>query len=231
MNGSEQTQEITIDFPFGYPTTNNQGNIQMVYDDSARAAKWGISDVIRGFPKSFTLQPGQRQVVRLTIRPREFEDRMYWSRIRTTSTPVSPPVGETQEDAVTTRITYKFEQVTTVFYKHGDINTGLDVQNLTTNQTDDQVQFIADLSRTGNAPFLGSLMLSINDQQGNTVVEKRTSTSIYFDYRQVFNIAKDQLTKGNYTAEFKILTQRGDVSNSDILQIEPIVRRINLTVK
>lgn len=231
LNGSDQVQEVSIEFLFGYPVTDEEGNINMVYNDSSMAEKFGISDVVRGFPKSFSLQPGQRQVVRLTIRPKDFEDGMYWSRIRTTSTPQAPPVGETSDEAITTQITYKFEQVTTVFYKYGDINLGLEVENITTSQTDQNVAFIADVSRTGNAPFLGSIILRVKDQQGIVVNEKRTSTSIYFDYRQVFEISKDQLPEGTYTAEFEFISERNDVARSDIIQIEPIKESINFTIK
>lgn len=231
LNGSDQVQEVTIEFPFGYPITDEEGNINMVYSDSTMGERYGISDVVRGFPKSFSLQPGQRQVVRLTVRPKDFQDGMYWSRIRTTSTPQAPPVGETSDDAITTQITYKFEQVTTVFYKNGDVDTGLEIGNLTTKQTDQSVEFIADVTRTGNSPFLGSIILTVKDEQGNIVSEKRTSTSIYFDYRQIFEISKDQLPNGSYTAEFEFISERNDVARSDIIQIDPIKQSINFTVK
>lgn len=231
MNGSEQEQEVSISFTFGYPITDENGNINMVYDDSSKAETWGISDAVRSFPQNFTLQPGQRQVVRLTIQPRDLEDRMYYTRVKTTSTPVSPSVGETSEDNVTTQITYKFEQITTLFYKHGEVNTGVEINNLNTEQTEEEVKFIADLSRNGNAPFLGSIVLNIKNEEGESVIERRTSTSIYFNYRQVFNINKENLPSGNYTAELTIVSERGDVSRSDIISIEPITQTVNLEVK
>lgn len=231
MNGSQQAQEVSIEFPFGYPTTTKNGNIEMVYNDSTTASKWGIEDAVRGFPKNFTLQPGQRQVVRLTVRPKDFQDGMYWSRIRTTSNPQSPSVGETSGDEITTRITYKFEQITTVFYKHGDVNTGIDIQNITTEQNSDVVNVIADVKRTGNAPFLGSIKLTVKDQQGNVVTTKQTSTSIYFDYRQVFKLEENELTQGKYNAEISFISQRTDVPQSDLVQMQPVTQSINFTVK
>lgn len=231
MNGSEQVQEVSIEFPFGYPITDEQGQTQMVYDDSTTAEEWGISDAIRGFPQNFTLQPGERQVVRLTIRPQEFQDGMYWSRIRTTSSPQSPPVGETEDDEITTQITYKFEQVTTVFYKHGDVNTGLEIKDVTAEQNSEKVEIITDVTRTGNAPFLGSIELMVKDQQGNTVEEKRTSTSIYFDYRQVFELNGNDLSPGEYEAEIAFISQRNDIPRSDLVQMDPISESINFTVQ
>lgn len=222
-----------MEFPFGYPVTDKEGDVNMVYDDSAVAEKWGISDAIRGFPTNFTLQPGQRQVVRLTVRPKQdFRDGMYWSRIRTTSTPQAPAIGEAEDEEITTQITYKFEQVTAVFYKHGEVNTGIEVRDFKTNHSsEDTLSFIVDVERTGNAPFLGSIILNVVDSQGNTIIEKRTSTSIYFDYRQVFEVSKSGLEQKDYSAEIRFISQRPDVPKSDLVQMEPVTRVINFSLK
>jgi hypothetical protein len=155
---------------------------------------------------------------------------LYWFRIRTTSTPQSPEVGETSDDEITTQITYKFEQVTTVFYKHGDVNTGLEIRDIRAEQNS-SVQIIADVTRTGNAPFLGSIELTVKDQQDNIVIERRTSTSIYFDYRQVFELDENELSTGKYQADVTFISQRNDIPRTDLVQIEPITRSINFTVR
>ena len=231
LNGSDQAQEVSIEFPFGYPVTNSEGNIEMVYDDSSRAQKFGISNLVKGFPQNFVLQPGQRQVVRMTVRPKDFSDGTYWTRIKTTSSAQNPAVGEETDEGITAQITYKFEQVTTLFYKHGNTNTGIEIQNFTRQNSADNFEFIADVQRSGNSPFLGSIILTITDSDGNTVVEKRTSTSIYFDYRQVFEVAQDELENGEYTAEITFETQRPDVPSDDIIQMEPVSQSISFTKK
>jgi hypothetical protein len=231
LNGSDQAQEVSIDFPFGYPTTNNEGNVEMVYDDSSRAQQYGISNLVKGFPQNFVLQPGQRQTVRMTIRPKDFSDGTYWTRIKTTSSAQNPAVGEETEDGITAQITYKFEQVTTLFYKHGDTNTGIKIQEFSHQNSEDNFEFIADVNRSGNSPFLGSIILTISDNDGNTVVEKRTSTSIYFNYRQVFEVARDELQNGEYTAEITFETQRPDVPSENIVQMEPVSQSISFTKK
>ncbi|WP_445665812.1 hypothetical protein [Fodinibius sp. AD559] len=231
LNGSNQAQEVSIEFPFGYPTTNNEGNVQMVYDDSSRAQQYGISNLVKGFPQNFVLQPGQRQTVRMTVRPKDFSDGTYWTRIKTTSSAQNPPIGEETEDGITAQITYKFEQVTTLFYKHGDTNTGIEIQNFTQQNAEDNFKFIADVNRSGNSPFLGSIILTVTDSDGNEIVEKRASTSIYFEYRQVFEIAQNELENGKYTAEITFETQRPDVPSENIIQMEPVSQSISFTKK
>lgn len=229
LNGSDQVQEVSIEFPFGYPTTSPDGDIRMIYEDSTTAEEYGISNIVRGFPQNFVIQPGQRQVVRLTIRAKDFSDGMYWTRIKTTSNAQNPPVGEEAGDQITAQITYKFEQVTTLFYKHGDTNTGIEVQDFTHRDADDNVEFIADVSRTGNSPFLGSIVLTLQDTDGNTVLEKLASTSIYFDYRHIFKIPKEDLKDGRYNAQLTLKTERPDVPKENIVQMEPVSRSISYT--
>lgn len=234
MNGSEQPQEISIEFPFGYPQTNETGNLQMVYGDSTTAQKWSISEQIKGFPTNFVLQPGQRQVVRLMIQPdQKFRNGVYWSRIRTTSTPQSPEVGETSDDEITAQITYKFEQVTAVFYKYGNVNTGVKVPNFQTqlDSTGQNRQFVIDSERTGNAPFLGNIQLIINDKSGDTVLQRSSSVAIYFDYRQIFEVAKSALPAGAYSAQVTFSSQRTDIPQNELVQMEPVTKSIDFQVR
>jgi hypothetical protein len=229
LNGSEQPQEVSIEFPFGYPVTNDRGSLQMVYDDSAMAQKFGVSDLVRGFPQNFVLQPGQRQVIRLTVRPKDFSDGTYWTRIKTTSNAQNPAVGEQTEEGITARINYKFEQVTTLFYRHGDTDTGINIKNFAVQDSNTALHFAADVNRTGNSPFLGSIMLTVKDENDNIVTEKKTSTSIYFDYRQVFTVEEDSLGSGTYEATITFKTQRPDIPAKKLIQMDPVSQSISFT--
>lgn len=229
LNGSDQPQEVSIEFPFGYPVTTDKGNLEMVYDDSAMAEKFGISELVRGFPQNFVLQPGQRQTIRMTVRPKDFADGTYWTRIKTTSNAQNPPVGEESEDGITARITYKFEQITTLFYKHGDVNTGIDINNFSVQDSSSSLHFVADVDRTGNSPFLGSILLTVTDENGNTVVEKKTSTSVYFNYRQIFKVDKESIEDGSYEATVTFKTQRPDVPSDNLIQMDPVSKSVSFT--
>ena len=229
LNGSEEAQEVSIEFPFGYPVTGEDGNINMIYDDSSAAERYGISEVVRGFPQNFVLQPGERQTVRLTIRPKDFTDGTYWTRIKTTSNAQEPPVGTEASDEITAQITYEFEQVTTLFYKHGDTNTGIEIENFTSQDTEENIEFIVDAGRTGNSPFLGSIILKVADSEGDVIAEKLASTSIYFDYRQIFEIPNEDLEDGTYNITVTFETRRPDVPREDIVQMEPVSRSISYT--
>lgn len=231
LNGSQQAQEISVDFLFGYPTSDSLGSTQMVYDDPARENQFSVADDIRGFPRRFTLNPGQRQVVRLTVMPGNRPDGMYWTRVRTTSNPQSPPIGQANDNAVTAQINFKFEQITSAFYKKGTVNTGLNIKDFKILIHDSTATARADVERTGNAPFLGSALLTLRDEQGNTVLKKHNSTTVYFDVVRTIDFSLSNLPKGNYKATLTFKSERPDIAIENLVQIKPISKTTNFTIR
>ncbi|MDR9417519.1 hypothetical protein [Gracilimonas sp.] len=172
-------------------------------------------------------QPGKRQVVRLRVNPsQELQDGTYWARIKTTSTPESPPVEVGSDDNVTARVGINIEQVTGLFYKKGDVTTGIEVDEIQNTIIEENGQkrlvILADYQRTGNSPFLGSITTTLQEQGGETIEERFRSTSLYFDgtQREEFDIT--DLESGQYTVSINFRSQRSDISSDDLIQMEPV---------
>jgi P pilus assembly chaperone PapD len=109
-NGSKQAQEISISMNFGYPATQN-GHL-IIAHDSALARKSSMADWMKAFPKHFTLQPQQRQVVRFIARPpQNLTPGGYWARVKIRSNPVSPPIDSMQAGKVGAQISIIINQV------------------------------------------------------------------------------------------------------------------------
>lgn len=232
MNGSDETQEISIEFLFGYPGINESGNYEMIYDDPAAAKKYSIADQIRGFPRNFTLAPGQRQVVRLTIRGvNELEPGVYWSRIKTISNPQAVAIGETEEDVISANIRFKFEQISTVFFTNGDVATNINFKDLSAEVNGSNVAITSQVEQTGNAPFLGSIFFNIWDNNGNKVKESRISSSCYFNAIHSQSFAINDLPEGTYTAEVTYQPGRPDISEDNIFNGESVSRKTNFTIR
>lgn len=233
INGSNQNQEISIDFQFAYSQTNAGGEKAFVPGDSTIASRHSVAEHIRAFPQNFVLAPGQRQIVRIRVNaPNTIPDGTYWARIRTASTPESPPVEMTSNEGVTARVGITFEQITGLFYKKGQVSTGIEVENISTQMMDDgQLAVLTKLKRTGNSPFLGSITTSLLDAQGKSVRDSFISTSIYFDetHRQYLNL--NDLQAGNYTIQVKFEAQRNDISSTDLVQMEPVIATIPYTIR
>lgn len=230
MNGSNQNQEIAVDFIFGYSATDEAGNGFMVYDDSTAYKQFAATDWVRAFPRNFVLEPGQRQTVRITARPPQgIADGLYWTRIRTASNPQTPSIDELAVEGVRTQITFRFEQVTALFYKKGEVNTAIRLNNIRGERTENGFSALVDVYRSGNSPFFGSALISLKDMSGRVVAENNFPVSIYFDGTRRFTVPAE-LATGDYTVDIRFESQRGDMPGQDIIQTEPVSQSARITL-
>lgn len=232
INNSNTTQEISIEFDFSYSQTNENGDRVLVSTDSTKESLHSIANYVRAFPRNFTLAQGQRQTVRLRISPpNDLPDGTYWARIKTLSTPESPPIELESSDVVAARVSIQVEQVTGLFYKTGELTTGIDIQDINTeyDATTGDLTVFTDFNRTGNSPFLGSITTSLLNNQGEELRRDFSSTSMYFDtkIRSDFNI--DDLPVGTYTIRTFFESKRSDITDSDLVQMVPATSEIFFT--
>src|SRR5690606_3152828 len=133
---------------------------------------------IRAFPRSFILEPNQQQIVRIQVRPSAaMKDGFYYTRVKVHSSPEVPVLAENSSEAINAQISFKFEQVTAVFYKKGKVETGLKVSDLELEQTEKELIVIPFLERLGNAPFIGTFTAQLKDAGGIVVSEGQSSTT------------------------------------------------------
>ncbi|MCG8374193.1 MAG: hypothetical protein MI700_11690 [Balneolales bacterium] len=234
VNGSNETQEVSVDFIFGYSITDEAGNRTMVQSDSNEVAQeYSIADRLRAFPRNFTLAPGQRQIVRLRLsNTSDLASGTYWSRIRTTSEKQSPPLELTNQEVVSAQIGIVIEQVTGLYFKNGDVSTGIDVQNIETNlDEENNLTVLTEFLRTGNSPFIGSVNVRLISGSGQIVREALVSTTYFFDgvHKQTFEV--DDLPSGSYTVNIEFETRRDDVSANDLVQMNPVTESATVTIR
>lgn len=236
INGSNQTQEISIDFFFGYSQTDGNGERSLVTEDSMLANTHSIADNIRAFPQNFTLTSGQRQIVRLRVNaPNNIPDGTYWARIKTTSSPETPPLELQNDNSVSARVGISVEQVTGIFYKKGNVSTGIQITGIRSQISEQNnvktLSIMTDLLRTGNSPFLGSITTELKNQNGQVVKRGFVSTSIYFDgvHKQDFVI--DDLPIGSYTVSVNFESSRNDISASDLVQMPTARQSTSINIR
>jgi len=233
-NRSNDAQEISIDYVFGYPGSDKEGNLVMNYEDSTAFERYALNEWMRVFPRSFVLGAGEQQTVRFQVRPQpQAEDGVYWTRVRITANPQRPDIdlATEEEEGVTTRITIGFEQIIAAFYKKGQTTTGLNVHNIDVRQEDDQLILMPHLERTGNAPYIGSIKASLYDMDGNLAKERQITTTAYFDVVRRIVLDTTDLPPGEYHAELTFETRRGDISPTSLVQAPPITEEINVTIE
>jgi len=232
-NRTDEPQEVSIDFRFGYPASDENGNIIMNYEDSVAFEKHAMNEWVRVFPRSFVLGARQQQTVRVQVRPQpQAEDGVYWTRVRLLANPQEADIDmATEEEGVTTRISFRFEQIIAAFYKKGETTTGLDVKEIKVQQEENRLVLLPHLQRLGNAPFIGSMRVKLYDMQGNMVKERQTTTTAYFDEVRRIVIDTEGIDPGEYRAEITFETRRGDISPTDLVQAPPITEEINVTIE
>lgn len=231
-NGGQQAQEISISTLFEYSTSKN-GNI-VTANDSTMAKKKSIADWIKVFPKEFTLQPQQKQTVRFVVRPpNNLSAGGYWSRVEVKSNPVSPPIESTNEGQVGAQINLVVKQVITAHYHAQNAATGINVSSIDFTQVDstNTGQIAVGMEQTGNAPFVGSMSLSVTNSDGQKVYQTTTTNSVYTTITRTFAMDLSDMSPGNYTLSGTIRSERRDINQNKLLQIEPVSFQKQFTIE
>jgi hypothetical protein len=228
-NRSETAQEIIVSFTFGYPGSDEKGNLVMQYDDAPAAETFGLDPYIRAFPRSFILEPNQQQTVRIQVRPSStMKDGFYFTRVKVHSSPEVPVLAENANESINAQISFKFEQVTAVFYKKGKVETGLKVSDLELEQTEKELIVIPVLERLGNAPFIGTFIAKLMDSSGKVVSESQTSTTAYFDTKRRLSLNTENLQPGYYKLELNFITKRKDMASTDLIQAPDVIYTVDV---
>jgi hypothetical protein len=228
-NRSAQPQEVTISFKFGYSSSDADGNRFFVYDDSAAAAAFGLHEQIRAFPRRFVLAPGERQIVRMSARPAaDAPDGVYWARVVTASQPQSPPVEQANADGVATQVVFRLEQVTTVLYQKGAVDSGVDAPALEAQMEADSVAVRLPLRRLGNAPFYGRARLTVvpeavqGDPDAVPAIEDELLFEVFFDRVVRFALPLESLPSGHYRVRVTVDSDRPDIPGDERVAAEPV---------
>ena len=231
-NPSDVPQEVAVGFLFGYPGNDAQGNLLMVYGDSLREGQFGMGDRLRAFPRTFILGPRQQQTVRLQVRPdRSLPAGTYFTRIKVTSNAQTADVENVATEGVSTQVNFKFDQVIAAFHKVGDVQTGLEFGEVTTQIKDNSLRVVTDFTVTGNSPFLGSVTATVKNSQNEVLATQQQTTALYFSGKRALELTlQNPLSAGNYEIELLFETKRSDIPSSDLVQSPPISKKITLTV-
>lgn len=233
INNANSPQDIQIETIFGYPVSDEFGYMTMAFGDDATETERSLTEIVRAFPRAFTLQPGQRQVVRLQARaPNTMPDGGYWTRLAVVATPQAAEIAAVEEGGVGAQLNFVFRQVIAAVYKRGNAAVSMNVN---------QVEFVYDAERsnrllryhvdmTGNAPFLGTISLRILNENGQVVHEDRSVTSIYVDGYRNFILPEDRVPNGNYIVELNFQASRQDVPSAQNFSMTPVNVRQPVTV-
>jgi P pilus assembly chaperone PapD len=222
INTSSRAEEIEISFGFGYPTSDSTGQLQVRITDSAATGEPSAAAWLRAFPRRLVLQPGQRQVVRVTIvAPAGLADGEYWGRVLVKSRGGEPPIEQTQGQ-VRMQLSLETTFATALFFQKGTMQTGVGAA-AAAERTPDGVQFTVDLDRQGNAVFLGRVHAELLDASEHKLAETEDVVAVYRQLRRRFLLRSESpLPAGPLTVRYVVDTERPDLPSSGPVRSAPI---------
>jgi hypothetical protein len=210
-NGTDQTQEVTIKFKFGYPTSDSVGILSMRFDDTVFAQSNSCGDWLKVFPRKFTLGARQRQTVRFFIQPPAgIAEKTYWTRCITTAQPQKDFIN-TVRSGVTTRISFSFEQITTVVYTVGNPVPVIEIQGKGIVCDSSSAHVLWNVRQSGTSPFFGTAVTTLSDAGGNIVATTTETLAIYASMMKRSTFEKRNLLPGNYQADVVLTARRNDI--------------------
>lgn len=233
-NPSNSAVEVRLSFEFAYPATDDNGRVFLNYEDQEAEQLYSLVPNLRAFPTTFVLESNQRQTIRLIGRiGQDADPGTYWTRMRVSSSQLTPPIGEAAEGQVSAQVSFQIDQVTAVLVHHGNVQTGLNIhsQEIRRDDNSDRLQILTDVERTGNAPFIGSVSTRILNSSGQEVTSRRLSTSVYFQNIQRVEFDLSEFSPGTYTAETTFETSRNDISSRNLIQAPPTTERLTFTIE
>jgi hypothetical protein len=200
----------------------------VVISDSAAAGEPAAVDWLRAFPRRLVLQPGQRQVVRVTVvAPAGLADGEYWGRVLVKSRGGEPPIEQTQGQ-VHMQLSLETTFATAVFFQKGTMRTGI-AATPAARRTADGVQFTVDLHREGNAVFLGRVRAELYDAGNHKLAEAEDVVAVYRDLRRRFVLRSDApLPGGPLEVRYVVDTERPDLPSVGPVRSEPVSGTIAL---
>jgi P pilus assembly chaperone PapD len=222
INTGSRAEEIEITFGFGYPTSDSTGTLAVSITDSAATGEPSAVDWLRAFPRRLVLQPGQRQVVRVTVvAPAGLADGEYWGRVLVKSRGGEPPIEQTRGQ-VHMQLSLETTFATAVFFQKGSMQTGIAATSAA-RRTRDGVQFTVDLHREGNAVFLGRVRAELYDSADHKLAEADDVVAVYRDLRRRFVLRGEApLPDGPLEVRYVVDTERPDLPSVGPVRSEPI---------
>ena len=233
VSQSDSLQEVAFSSSFGFPVNTKEEGLHISEGRQQDRFLYDLTPYVRVFPEKIFLAPGQRQIVRLQVQNSpQFETGTYWTRLSIKSQTTSP---EAQENLVptgrqSTNINLVVRQNIGVFYKHGEVNTSLQLLALETRQENSVLYVEPLLKRNGNSPYIGSLDAKLYSSNDELVSQSSVITSVFFETLSPLRLNVADLETGRYRLVLRFTTSRGDATSSRLIQSDPLVVEEYVTI-
>lgn len=228
-NSSNQPQEINITLVFGYPATDQEGDVYLKTPDAIPAGE-SAAEWVRVYPRHLVLPPNEQQVVRFAARPPDgLPPGEYWAR---------PAISTSQfqeEDSsinrrVSTRIKIIKRTLLSLNYRHGKVQTGISITDLVARPIEGRLHLLASLEREGNAAYLGDVRISIYDAN-KEISHQQRKIAVYHSQQRRFEVDITEIPAGTYEARLTFGTEHRAAKQNGILPAIPASKAVDFIIR
>lgn len=230
-NSASEPVVVEVEMLYGYPDTDEKGNVYLRRFESIPADEPSAKDWVRVYPRFFELPPGEQQTIRFAARPpSDLEQGEYWARPAIVAHLPGHHIASTDED-ITAKLNMRRRTILSLNYRNGEVHTGINIDNLAAEFTEeDTISVTADLERTGNAAYLGHYRLDLMNSSGYPAHSTRRKIAVYRDQNRSFHIDASEIPAGSYTIELELFTDRRRGEEEDIISASTVVNTTRVEV-
>jgi hypothetical protein len=227
-NEEDVAVEIQLSFAFGYPVSDSIGHLDVPLTEHAPAGEPSAAEWLRVYPRRVVLQPKRRQLVRIAAYPPDLQSGEYWARLLVTSHRV-PPASASTDAPQHTAVRLNTVYVTAVNYRNGVVSTGVEVDSATVRRTATGASLTLELRRSGNAAYLGRLVVSALARDGSVLAQTSEPLAVYRTLRRIITLALPSGTRADAAQiTYSLSTQRDDVPSAMLISAAPRAGRLAL---
>jgi len=231
VNQGDVAEEVSVELRYGYPATDSLGNIGIRFIDNPGPDDQSAAAWLRAFPRQARVEPGRRQRVRIQATPpADLPDGEYWARLIVTSRPVDDTVAVVVDTAVRAGVTIELRTITSVTYRKGELQTGVRLEGFSASTVADSLEAWVELSREGNAAYLGTVGFELLDAQGEATQSWATPIAVYMDQNRRFVFPLEGVAPGYYQLRVFLSTDREDIDVQYVLPAPAVERTVGITV-
>ena len=219
LNPHARRAEFSVDLRFGFATTDSAGSLMVQLSDSADSAS--AAAFVTPYPRRFILAPGAMRTVRLLAKPPlDLPAGEYWARLTVHARDeTSKPVEDPDSVGGTVRFAMESATVLPVFFRKGELTTGVSVSAVEATAASDGVHIHASLTREGNAAFIGVAHLTVRDTTGRTIATADRPLAVYRSMRPRWSVPLPFGTNARgCSVTLQLSTRRRDVPRNLLVQ-------------
>jgi hypothetical protein len=141
-----------------------------------------------------------------------------------------PVSGISSSSGVQASLALEVRSVVALFYRRGELHTGVAVEQLRAAVQGDSVVGRALLWRTGNAAFVGSLKVTLVDAKGESRARALLPLGVYYELEPRFALSIGGLPPGDYRLIVEAVGNRPDLAADLLLPTIPVQRELEVAL-